>query len=217
MLDIFKKWRKPKEETRHVMCCEDEEVKLMQEYYYGMFMEHEKEAYNRLRQSLTVNNITLYCSASAYDNFLNRVALAGKTDIFIDEMLKYMSDHPAKVYIVCKNGERITMAEMQKKEEGDSWATESKYAMIKHRRTKFVLRCPVFYLRKKLQNSKKLLTKIYIKTKKWYNKYVVGKTKQKEIENMDFENYDFAQMNNNYDMEYLPSIFAGKVDKEMLI
>lgn len=34
---------------------------------------------------------------------------------------------------------------------------------------------------------------------------------------MDFENYDFTQMNNNYDMEYLPSIFAGKIDKEMLI
>lgn len=74
-----------------------------------------------------------------------------------------------------------------------------------------------FNLRKKLQNSKKLLTEIYIKRKKWYNKYVVGKTKQKENKKMNFENYDFTQMNNNYDMEYLPSIFAGKVDKEMLI
>lgn len=62
-----------------------------------------------------------------------------------------------------------------------------------------------------------MLTKIYIKTKSWYNIYVVGKTKQKENKKMDFENYDFTQMKNDYDMEYLPSIFAGKVDKEMLI
>lgn len=36
---------------------------------------------------------------------------------------------------------------------------------------------------------------------------------------MIFENIDYLQMinNNNYDIEHLPSIFDGKVDKEMLI
>lgn len=35
---------------------------------------------------------------------------------------------------------------------------------------------------------------------------------------MIFENFDFTQMiNNKYDIEYLPSIFEGKIDKEMLI
>lgn len=36
---------------------------------------------------------------------------------------------------------------------------------------------------------------------------------------MTFGNIDYLQMikNNNYDIEYLPSIFDGKVDKEMLI
>lgn len=53
--------------------------------------------------------------------------------------------------------------------------------MSKHWGMKFIPRCPIYAIRKKLQNSKKLLTKIYIKTKLWYNKYVVGKTKQKEI------------------------------------
>lgn len=116
MLKFFEKWRRSKEKSRHVMYCENEEVKPMQEYYYGAFMEHEKEAYERLRKTLIVNNITLYCSNLAFDNFLNRVALAGRTDIFIDHMLKYMSNYPAKVYIVCKNGQEISMA-MQKKEE----------------------------------------------------------------------------------------------------
>lgn len=120
MFEIFKKKRKPKEEVRKVMYCDGEEIKPMQEYYYGAFMEHEKEAYDRLRQILIVNNITLYCSMSAFDNFLNRVALVGRTDIFIDNMLRYMSDHPTEVYIVCKNGQEISMAEMQKKEEGNS-------------------------------------------------------------------------------------------------
>lgn len=34
---------------------------------------------------------------------------------------------------------------------------------------------------------------------------------------MMFENFDLIQMMNNYDIERLPSIFDGKVDKEMLI
>lgn len=36
---------------------------------------------------------------------------------------------------------------------------------------------------------------------------------------MIFENTNYLQMinNNNYDVVYLPSIFDGKVDKEMLI
>lgn len=35
---------------------------------------------------------------------------------------------------------------------------------------------------------------------------------------MIFENFNLTQMmNNNYEMEHLPSIFDGKVDKEMLI
>lgn len=131
MFGIFTNWRKPKKEPRHVMCCEGEEIKLMQEYYYGAFMDHEKEAYERLRQTLIVNNVTLYCSNSAFDNFLNRVALNGRTDIFIDQMLKYMSEHPAEVYIVCKNGEQISMAKMQKSEKESSWTVRSKNAMIK--------------------------------------------------------------------------------------
>lgn len=117
MLEILKKRRKPKEKVGSVLYCDGEEVKLMQEYYYGAFMDHEKEAYDRLRKTLIVNNVTLYCSVSAFDNFLNRVALSGETDMFIDNMLKYMGDHPSKVYIVCKNGMEISMAEMQKKEE----------------------------------------------------------------------------------------------------
>lgn len=114
MFENFKKWRKPKKGTNSVMCCDGEKVKPMQEYYYGAFMDHEEEAYERLRRTLVVNNVTLYCSMTAFDNFLNRVALCGKTDTFIDNMLRYMSDHPAEVYIVCKNGQEISMAEMQK-------------------------------------------------------------------------------------------------------
>lgn len=120
MFENFKKWRKSKKKNGSVMCCDGEEVKLMQEYYYGAFMDHEKEAYERLRQTLIVNNVTLYCSKSAFDNFLNRVALAGRTDTFIDDMLRYIGDHPAEVYIVCKNGQQISMAEMQKSKEESS-------------------------------------------------------------------------------------------------
>ena len=116
---FFTNWRKPKRTTpcnvlRRRRNKADAGI-LLRDIYGSR-----KEAYERLRQTLIVNNVTLYCSNSAFDNFLNGVALNGRTDIFIDQMLKYMSEHPAEVYIVCKNGEQISMAKMQKSEKESS-------------------------------------------------------------------------------------------------
>ena len=59
------------------------------------------------------------------------------------------------------------------------------------------------------------MKKLYINSKKWYNKNVVEKTK-KEVTNMFFDENAFLFSTCN-DIEYLPSIFDGKIDKEMLI
>ena len=63
---------------------------------------------------------------------------------------------------------------------------------------------------------------LYINDKKWYNITVVAKTKR-EVKNMLKFNYfnlnaenDYNKNNYFYDVEYLPSIFDGKVDKESL-
>lgn len=116
MFKEFLEWlfgkRKPKEEQCHhtVMICEGKELCLMKECNFGVFMPHEKEAYERLVKAIDENDIVLYCSISAWDNFLNRIALTGKTDMFKERMLEYVNDNPSEVYILCENGQRIFKA-----------------------------------------------------------------------------------------------------------
>ncbi len=121
MFGIFTNWRKPKRTTPcNVLRRRRNKSRCRNITTGSIYGSRKGSIYERLRQTLIVNNVTLYCSNSAFDNFLNGVALNGRTDIFIDQMLKYMSEHPAEVYIVCKNGEQISMAKMQKSEKESS-------------------------------------------------------------------------------------------------
>ena len=104
MLKSFFEWlfkgRNPKDEQyhHHVMLCGDKELHLMKEFSFVAFMPHEKEAYERLVKAIEENDIVLYCSDTAWDNFLNRTALTGRTDIFRGQMLEYVNDNPSEVY-----------------------------------------------------------------------------------------------------------------------
>ena len=75
-------------------------------------MSEEEEAWEKLKEHLVSNKISVWCTFYGWDNFLNRTILTGNIDKFINYLDNFVKEHSAEYYHLTDGGE-LRVAKIQ--------------------------------------------------------------------------------------------------------
>ena len=84
---------------------EGQELFKLDECVACILMPEEVKSWEKLKQHLRDNSITVLCTFIGWDNFLNRIIFTGNVDHFIDYLDGFVEKFPSDMYHLTDGGE----------------------------------------------------------------------------------------------------------------